>query len=71
MNSCVVQAAAAGGPEADQKIKEASEAIARLVRPSRLRGFRPWSNEIEAAVRGDRPAPAGLGDVADRSVPSR
>ncbi|GAA4659678.1 metal-sensitive transcriptional regulator [Kineococcus glutinatus] len=29
---CVVQAAAAGGPEADAKLKEASEAIARLVR---------------------------------------
>lgn len=29
---CVVDAAAAGGPEADQKIKEASAAIARLVR---------------------------------------
>ena len=29
---CVVQAAAAGGPEADIKVKEASEAIARLVR---------------------------------------
>lgn len=32
LNHCVVQAAAAGGPEADQKIKEASQAIARLVR---------------------------------------
>jgi CsoR family transcriptional regulator, copper-sensing transcriptional repressor len=29
---CVVQAAAAGGPEADEKVREASEAIARLVR---------------------------------------
>ena len=29
---CVVDAAAAGGPEADTKIKEASSAIARLVR---------------------------------------
>jgi DNA-binding FrmR family transcriptional regulator len=29
---CVVDAAAAGGPEADEKIKEASAAIARLVR---------------------------------------
>ncbi|MFF0270489.1 metal-sensitive transcriptional regulator [Kribbella sp. NPDC004536] len=29
---CVVDAAAAGGPEADAKIKEASAAIARLVR---------------------------------------
>jgi DNA-binding FrmR family transcriptional regulator len=29
---CVVQAAAAGGPEADIKVREASEAIARLVR---------------------------------------
>jgi DNA-binding FrmR family transcriptional regulator len=29
---CVVDAAAAGGPEADRKLKEASEAIARLVR---------------------------------------
>jgi DNA-binding FrmR family transcriptional regulator len=29
---CVLDAAAAGGPEADRKLKEASEAIARLVR---------------------------------------
>ncbi|MBC9226866.1 metal-sensing transcriptional repressor [Aeromicrobium sp. 636] len=29
---CVADAAAKGGPEADQKIKEASDAIARLVR---------------------------------------
>ena len=32
MSHCVVQAAAAGGPEADEKVREASEAIARLVR---------------------------------------
>jgi DNA-binding FrmR family transcriptional regulator len=32
MSHCVVQAAAAGGPEADHKVREASEAIARLVR---------------------------------------
>jgi CsoR family transcriptional regulator, copper-sensing transcriptional repressor len=32
LNHCVVHAAAAGGDEADSKIKEASEAIARLVR---------------------------------------
>ncbi|NNM47808.1 metal-sensitive transcriptional regulator [Knoellia koreensis] len=32
MSHCVVRAAAAGGTEADEKIKEASEAIARLVR---------------------------------------
>lgn len=32
LNHCVVDAAAAGGPEADQKLKEASAAIARLVR---------------------------------------
>ena len=32
MSHCVVDAARAGGPEADQKVKEASEAIARLVR---------------------------------------
>jgi len=32
LNHCVVGAAAAGGDEADSKIKEASEAIARLVR---------------------------------------
>jgi DNA-binding FrmR family transcriptional regulator len=32
MGSCVVDAARAGGPEADAKVKEASEAIARLVR---------------------------------------
>jgi CsoR family transcriptional regulator, copper-sensing transcriptional repressor len=29
---CVVDAAAKGGPEADAKVREASEAIARLVR---------------------------------------
>ena len=29
---CVVEAARAGGPEADLKVKEAAEAIARLVR---------------------------------------
>jgi len=32
LSHCVVNAAAAGGPEADEKIREASEAIARLVR---------------------------------------
>jgi DNA-binding FrmR family transcriptional regulator len=32
LNHCVVDAAAAGGPDADQKMKEASAAIARLVR---------------------------------------
>ena len=32
LSSCVVSAAAAGGPEAEQKVQEASEAIARLVR---------------------------------------
>ena len=32
MGHCVVQAAAAGGPEADEKIREATDAIARLVR---------------------------------------
>ncbi|HXH59475.1 metal-sensitive transcriptional regulator [Iamia sp.] len=32
MSHCVVEAAKAGGPEADAKVKEASEAIARLVR---------------------------------------
>jgi DNA-binding FrmR family transcriptional regulator len=32
MGSCVVDAARAGGPEADLKVKEASDAIARLVR---------------------------------------
>lgn len=32
LSHCVVQAAAAGGPEADAKVREASEAIARLVR---------------------------------------
>lgn len=29
---CVVEAAAKGGPEAQEKVREASEAIARLVR---------------------------------------
>ena len=32
MGHCVVDAARAGGPEADVKLKEASDAIARLVR---------------------------------------
>jgi DNA-binding FrmR family transcriptional regulator len=32
LSHCVVQAAAAGGPESESKIKEASSAIARLVR---------------------------------------
>jgi len=32
MGHCVVRAAAAGGPEADLKVKEAADAIARLVR---------------------------------------
>ncbi len=32
LSHCVVRAAAAGGPEADEKIKEAADAIARLVR---------------------------------------
>jgi DNA-binding FrmR family transcriptional regulator len=32
MSHCVVQAAAAGGPQADEKVREASHAIARLVR---------------------------------------
>jgi DNA-binding FrmR family transcriptional regulator len=32
LNHCVVEAAAKGGHEADEKIKEASDAIARLVR---------------------------------------
>src|SRR4029450_9868177 len=32
LNHCVVQAAAAGGDEADSKIKEASQGSARLVR---------------------------------------
>lgn len=32
LKHCVVAAAMAGGPEADEKIKEASEAIARLVK---------------------------------------
>ena len=32
LSHCVAGAAAVGGPEADQKLREASEAIARLVR---------------------------------------
>lgn len=32
MSHCVVRAAATGGPEADEKVREASEAVARLVR---------------------------------------
>jgi DNA-binding FrmR family transcriptional regulator len=32
MRHCVVRAAAVGGAEADEKIREATEAIARLVR---------------------------------------
>ncbi len=32
LSHCLVEAAAAGGPEAEEKVKEASAAIARLVR---------------------------------------
>ena len=32
LSHCVVQAARTGGPGADEKVREASEAIARLVR---------------------------------------
>ncbi len=32
LSHCVVDAVAAGGPEANEKLQEASEAIARLVR---------------------------------------
>jgi CsoR family transcriptional regulator, copper-sensing transcriptional repressor len=32
MTHCVVDAAKAGGPDADAKLKEASDAIARLIR---------------------------------------
>ena len=32
LSTCVVQAAAAGGEEAESKVREASDAIARLVR---------------------------------------
>lgn len=32
LGSCVVEAARAGGSDADEKVKEAAEAIARLVR---------------------------------------
>ena len=32
LSHCVVEAAQRGGPEADEKVKEAAEAIARLVR---------------------------------------
>ena len=32
LNHCVVEAARTGGPEADEKVREASDAIARLVR---------------------------------------
>jgi DNA-binding FrmR family transcriptional regulator len=32
LSHCVVQAVAAGGPEAEEKVREASDAIARLVR---------------------------------------
>jgi DNA-binding FrmR family transcriptional regulator len=32
LGHCVVEAARAGGPEADAKVKEAADAIARLVR---------------------------------------
>ncbi len=32
LSHCVVDAARAGGPEADQKVREAADAIARLVR---------------------------------------
>jgi DNA-binding FrmR family transcriptional regulator len=32
LSHCVVEAAQRGGPEAEEKVREASEAIARLVR---------------------------------------
>jgi len=32
LSHCVVDAARSGGPEAEEKVKEASDAIARLVR---------------------------------------
>lgn len=32
LGHCVAEAVASGGPEADEKLKEASDAIARLVR---------------------------------------
>jgi len=32
LSHCVVDAAARGGPEADEKVREAADAIARLVR---------------------------------------
>ncbi|HEY3508245.1 metal-sensitive transcriptional regulator [Kribbella karoonensis] len=32
LSHCVVEAAQRGGPEADEKVREASDAIARLVR---------------------------------------
>ncbi len=32
LSSCVVEAARAAGPEADEKVREAAEAITRLVR---------------------------------------
>jgi CsoR family transcriptional regulator, copper-sensing transcriptional repressor len=32
LSHCVVEAARAGGPQAEEKVREASEAIARLVR---------------------------------------
>ncbi|MFP5373192.1 MAG: metal-sensitive transcriptional regulator [Actinomycetes bacterium] len=32
LSSCVVEAARAGGPEADEKVREAADAITRLVR---------------------------------------
>jgi DNA-binding FrmR family transcriptional regulator len=32
LSHCVVHAAAAGGPDADDKVREAADAIARLVR---------------------------------------
>jgi DNA-binding FrmR family transcriptional regulator len=32
LGHCVVEAVRTGGPEADQKLKEASDAIARLVK---------------------------------------
>ncbi|PSL03202.1 DNA-binding FrmR family transcriptional regulator [Haloactinopolyspora alba] len=32
LSHCVLEAARSGGPEADEKVKEASDAIARLVR---------------------------------------
>src|SRR5690348_14214759 len=53
LGHCVMQAIETGGPEADAKVKEASEAIARLVRPRRP--LRRQAGQVRRAPLGRPP----------------